>query len=194
MSDARRIGLFGGTFDPVHLGHLHLARLARAELALDEVRFIPCRISPHKQGSEPTPAAERLAMLRLATHNEPWAVVDETETLREGPSYSWQTAREMRDRFPAARRFWIMGTDQWEALPHWAHPERLAECVEFIVFSRGAPATPRDGYVLHAIRTDHPASATRIREALAIGENHHPWLDPEVEAHLRRQGLYRRSD
>lgn len=192
MSEPRRIGLFGGTFDPVHLGHLHLARVAREALALDEVRFIPCRISPHKLGSEPTPAAERLAMLRLATRNEPWAVVDDLETLRESPSYSWQTARETRDRFPQARLFWIMGTDQWEALPHWAHPERLAECVEFIVFSRGAPAVPRHGYVLHAIHADHPASATRIREALANGEEQLPWLDPEVEAHVRRRGLYRR--
>jgi len=193
MSDTRRIGLFGGTFDPVHLGHLHLARVARESLGLDEVRFIPCRISPHKLGSEPTPAAERLAMLRLATRNEPWAVVDDLETLRAGPSYSWQTARETRDRFPQARLFWIMGTDQWEALPHWAHPERLAECVEFIVFSRGAPAAPRNGYGLHAIHADHPASATRIREALANGENHLPWLDPEVESHIRRLGLYRRT-
>jgi nicotinate-nucleotide adenylyltransferase len=130
-------------------------------------------------------------MLRLATRKEPWAVVDETETLRQGPSYSWQTAREMRDRFPAARLFWIMGTDQWEALPHWAHPERLAECVEFIVFSRGVPAAPRDGYALHAIQADHPASATRIREALANGESHLPWLDPKVEAHIRSRGHYR---
>ena len=192
MSEPRRIGLFGGTFDPVHLGHLHLARAAREALALDEVRFIPCRISPHKLGSEPTPAVERLAMLELATRNDPWAVVDDLETRRDGPSYSWQTAVETRDRFPKARLFWIMGTDQWEALPHWAHPERLAACVEFIVFSRGAPATPRDGYVLHAIHADHPASATRIREALANREAHLPWLDPEVEAHIDRRGLYRR--
>jgi nicotinate-nucleotide adenylyltransferase len=194
MSETRRIGLFGGTFDPVHLGHLHLARAARESLALDEVRFIPCRISPHKLGSAPTPAAERLAMLRLATRDEPWAVVDESETRRDGPSYSWRTAWEMRDRFPEARLFWIMGTDQWEALPDWAHPERLAECVEFIVFSRGAPAAPRDGHHLHAIHADHPASATAVREALARGDIGIPWLDPQVEAHIRRLGIYPGKD
>ncbi len=194
MSDTRRIALFGGTFDPVHLGHLHLARLAKDTLSLDEVRFIPCRISPHKLGSEPTPADERLAMLRIATAGLPWAVVDDVEAGREGPSYSWLTVCEMRERFPQARLFWIMGTDQWETLPHWAHPERLAACVEFIVFSRGAPPVAREGHVLHGVHSDHPAAATRIREALAAGETRIPWLDPAVEAHIGKLGLYSGKD
>ena len=191
MSEPRRIGLFGGTFDPVHLGHLHLAAAARDALKLDEVRFIPCRISPHKLGTEPTPASERLEMLRLAAADLPWAVVDDIEIRRTGPSYSWQTAEALSAAFPLARLFWIMGTDQWEALPHWAHPERLAECVEFIVFSRGKPPLPRPGYRLHALHADHPASATAIREALAGSSSSHPWLPAKVSAHILAAGLYR---
>lgn len=190
MSAPCRIALFGGTFDPVHAGHLHLAAAAREALGLDEVRFIPCRISPHKAGSEPTPAAERVEMLRLATADLLWVVVDETEVLREGPSYSWQTAEEMKARFPDARLFWIMGTDQWRALPDWARPERLAACVEFVVFSRGETPEPRDGYVLHALPGGHPASATEIRRAIAAGETPGRWLHPAVARHITRRGLY----
>ncbi len=191
MPEARRIALFGGTFDPIHLGHTHLAEAAKFALALDAVRFIPCRISPHKGGTVPTPAPDRLEMLRLATKDLPWAVIDDVETAREGPSYSWQTAEEMKARFPEARLFWIMGTDQWDTLPDWAHPERLAACVEFIVFTRGTAPSPRDGYILHALQGGHPASATGIREAIAAGETEHPWLHPDVSRMIVERGFYR---
>lgn len=190
MAAPRRIALFGGTFDPVHSGHLQLAEQAKSALDLDEVRFIPCRISPHKAATNPTPAADRLEMLRLATADLPWAVVDDIETRREGPSYSWQTAEEMKNRFPNDRLFWIMGTDQWDVLHDWANPKRLAGCVEFIVFSRGNPPIPREGFVLHPLKADHPASATTIREAIAAGESDPPWLHPEVSRWIENHGLY----
>lgn len=191
MTQARRIALFGGTFDPVHLGHLHLAGLAKSALNLDEIRFIPCQISPHKSDSTPASTHDRLEMIRLATRDLPWAVVDDFETLRDGPSFSWQTAEAMKAKFPDAKLFWIMGTDQWDALPDWAHPERLAACVEFIVFSRGTPPSPRAGYHLHALEADHPASATAIREAIAAGATHHPWLHPEVSRWIADHDCYR---
>lgn len=191
MTEARKIALFGGTFDPVHLGHVHLAELAKSALDLDEIRFIPCRISPHKTDTTPTSARDRLEMLRHATQDLPWAVVDDLETLREGPSFSWQTAEAMKAKFPTARLFWIMGTDQWDALPDWARPESLAECVEFIVFSRGKPPSPYPGFHLHALEADHPASATAIRKAIAAGQSTHPWLHPEVSCWIADHGLYR---
>ena len=191
MSDARKIALFGGTFDPVHLGHLHMAELARTALDLDEVRFLPCRISPHKSGSPPTHPSDRLEMLRLATADLPWAVVDDSETRREGPSYSYETAEAMAARFPDARLFWIMGSDQWQALGEWRHPARLAKHVEFIVFARGNPITPIDGYVCHVVEGGHPASATEIRQALAKGATTHPWLPPPVAAWIEKHSLYR---
>lgn len=77
MPPPRSIGLFGGTFDPVHQGHIHLANLAREALALAEVHFIPCRISPHKSGSQPASARDRVEMLRLAVADVPWAVIDD---------------------------------------------------------------------------------------------------------------------
>lgn len=191
MPESRRIALFGGTFDPVHLGHVRLAETAKNALSLDEVRFLPCRISPHKLGSTPCDSNDRLTMLRLATAGMPWAVVDDFELRREGPSFSYLTAEAMKERFPEARLFWIMGADQWDALPDWAHPERLAACVEFIVFSRNGHPQFREGYMMHWIHEAHPASATTIREEIRRGETRLAWLAPAVAEHIRRHGLYR---
>jgi len=191
MSAPRKIALFGGTFDPVHLGHLHLAGLARDALDLDQVRFLPCRISPHKPGSRPADGDDRCAMLRLATADLPWAVVDDFELEQPGPGYSFQTAEAMAQRFPGARLFWIMGGDQWDALPTWKHPQRLAEQVEFIVLARGEMPQPREGYRLHAIRGLHPASATEIRAAISHGQPAPPWLPSQVAQWITENGLYR---
>lgn len=190
MQAPRKIALFGGTFDPVHLGHLHLAETAKDMLGLDEVRFIPCRISPHKPNTNPASAEDRMEMLRVATEGLPWAAVDDCELRRECPSYSWQTAEEMAARFPDARLLWIMGGDQWDALPKWERPERLAELVEFIVFTRGDPLKPRDGFVIHALEGGHPASATQIRKAFSRGEKDHNWLPAEVNRWIREHHLY----
>ena len=192
MSEVRKIALFGGTFDPVHMGHVYLAEQARVVLALDEVRFLPCWISPHKVGQEPTAVADRLEMLRRATADLPWAVVDDFEVRREGASFSHETAEAMCDRFAGARLFWIMGADQWAALPQWRHPERLAACVEFIVFARGDKPLQRDGTVMHALVGSHPASATAIREAFANGHSSHPWLAPAVAEWIISRRLYQR--
>jgi nicotinate-nucleotide adenylyltransferase len=193
MSESRKIALFGGTFDPVHHGHIHLARSAREKLHLDEVRFLPCRISPHKLDLMPTSAEDRLEMLRLATANLPWAVVDDFEIRREGPSYSWQTAEAMAEKFPGTRLFWIMGGDQWRALSDWAEPRRLAACVEFIVCARGETPMPQDGCRLHVLDGGHPASATKIREAISRGQATQPWLDPAVSRWIRDHRIYQNA-
>ena len=190
MPDLRKIGIFGGTFDPVHLGHLHLASLAQEALALDEVRFLPCHISPHKTGTPPASTTDRLEMLHLATAGIPWAVVDDCELRKDGPSFSFHTAEAMAARSPDARLFWIMGGDQWQALPNWKNPERLASCVEFAVLARGTPPEPRDGYRLHPILGAHPASASQIRAAISAGKLP-PWLHPDVMRAIVSRGLYR---
>lgn len=192
MTDSapRRVALFGGTFDPVHLGHLEIATLARAAMDLDEVRFLPCHTSPHKLDRETAPAEDRLEMARIATRGLDWAVVDDFDLRSPPPSFSFITAEEMARRAPGSRLFWIMGADQWRALPNWKEPDRLAKVVEFIVFARdGAPA-PHPGWTLHPLRGTHPASATAIRRDLAAGEKSHPWLDPAVEEFIRERGLY----
>ncbi len=200
MSEVPRIALFGGTFDPIHLGHLQIAEDARKLLALDQVRFLPCHISPHKLGAHSAPPADRLEMVRLAIAGLPWAVADDHDLVCPQPAYSWRTAEEMAQRFPGARLFWLMGADQWRALPRWSHPERLATVVEFIVFARdGVPEPPADPtWRLHFLTGTHPASATAIRAGLARGEDAdgdgsdtRAWLPPAVAAYIRERGLYK---
>ena len=131
-------------------------------------------------------------MLRLATADLPWAVVDDFELKKDGTSYSYQTAEAMAERFPEARLFWIMGGDQWDALPRWSHPERLAVAVEFAVLARGETPQPRDGYRLHIIQGDHPASATEIREAFS-NDKAHPWLHTGVSEWMLGKRLYQKA-
>ncbi len=190
MPPPRKIALFGGTFDPVHLGHIHLARLAQEALSLDEVRFLPCRISPHKSGTAPASAEDRLKMLELATATLPWAVIDDFEITQQGPSFSYLTAEAMQKRFPTDHLFWIMGGDQWAALPTWKHPEKLARCVEFIVLSRGSTLENLENFRHHRVSGEHPATATAIRSAFASGVTSHPWLHPQVAAWIVKNQLY----
>jgi len=95
----------------------------------------------------------------------------------------------MKQKFPQARLFWILGSDQWQALDHWERPAHLASMVEFIAFSRGEAAEPRNGFTLHQLPDVHPANASAIRRDLeGIGRD---WLDPRVAAYIREKGLYR---
>lgn len=187
-----RIALFGGTFDPIHDGHIHLANVAREALALDEVRFIPCRISPHKSDRRPASAADRLAMLRLAIDGLPWATLDDRELHALEPSYSYLTARSIAAEFPNSRLFWLMGADQWRALPQWKEPGTLASTVEFVVLARdGQHPEPREGYRLHVVCGEHPASATAIRGAISTGTEFVRGLAPAVAGWIAQHQLYR---
>lgn len=184
-----RVCLFGGTFDPVHLGHLHIAQAAAGHLGLDRVVFLPCRQSPHKAGRRHADGRHRLEMCRLATAGHAWASVDDFDLAAPAPCYSWRTAEAMQEKHPGARLFWLMGTDQWQALPRWNRPEHLASLVEFIVYQRGDGADPRDGYRMHPLRGSHPASATAIRRGIAKGL-HKDWIDPAVLDYILANGLY----
>ncbi len=189
-----KIGIFGGTFDPIHLGHVHLATLAYQALGLDEVRYLPCPISPHKLNFEPAGGEDRCEMIRLAIADDDWAVLDDYELRRPGITYSYQTAEAMLARFPRAQLFWIMGSDQWQALPTWEQPERLAQMVEFAVLTRTEDEVkPRDGYRMHILQDEypHPASSTGVRNALMNCEPNVKYVNPVVMNWIRERGLYR---
>lgn len=138
-----KLGLFGGSFDPVHLGHLLVAQAACEEFGLDRLCFIPAAQSPFKPGSEPAPAKARLQMLRLALAGQPHYEVDAQEVTRGGVSYTIDTVRDYRRRFPDARLFWLIGADHVAKLPLWRDAEELAASVEFLVIPRpGEPSVP----------------------------------------------------
>lgn len=183
---SKRIGIFGGSFDPVHEGHIYLATLAKAEADLDEVWFLPCQISPHKLATPPSSTQVRVEALNLAIRDLPWARVDQTEVGIDGPSYSYLTLQKLDKKFPNHEWFWIMGGDQWKMLPKWMHPQKLSELASFIVMVRNGQAVyPMPGYRMQVVTGDHPASATAIRQALVRGEQEIPYLDPKVGRLLR---------
>lgn len=131
-----KLGLFGGSFDPVHLGHLLVAQTAREELGLDRLFFIPAAQSPFKPDSKPTPAHERLRLLRLALAGKPWCGLDEQEIRRGGVSYTIETIRDYAKRYPGAEIFYLIGTDHVAKLPQWREAEELARLAQFVVIPR----------------------------------------------------------
>lgn len=190
MNPPQSIALFGGTFDPIHCGHLLIANEAVKALSLDQVRFLPCRLSPHKTHLPPTSPEHRLAMIRLAIRDLPWAVIDDFDLKAPEPSYSYLTVAATRRQFPQARIYWLMGCDQWEALPRWRRPEVLAAEVEFIVFTRGAEPQAREGWQLHPLQAEHPASSTLIRESIHTDHPPSDWLPPSVYSYILEHHLY----
>lgn len=138
-----KIGLFGGSFDPVHLGHLLVAEAAREELALDRLFFVPAAQSPFKPDRRMAPGHERLRLLRLALAGRSWCEVDEQELERGGVSYTVDTLRGYAQRFPGAALFYLVGADNTPTLPQWRGADELARLAEFIAVPRpGQPEAP----------------------------------------------------
>ncbi len=135
-----RIGLFGGSFDPVHRGHLLVALAASEELRLSKLFFIPAAQSPFKPETKPAPAAERLRMLRLALTGCSHYYIDDQEIRRGGVSYTIDTVKDYVRKFPGAGLFYLIGADHIPMLPKWRSAEELAGLVEFIVIPRPGEA------------------------------------------------------
>jgi nicotinate-nucleotide adenylyltransferase len=139
----KRIGIFGGSFDPVHLGHLLVAEAAAEELALERLCFVPAAQSPFKPAAEPAPAPHRLRMLRLALAGKPDWDLDPQEINRGGVSYTIDTVRDYSRRFPGAELFYLIGADHVASLPKWREAGELARLVLFVVIPRpGEPPAP----------------------------------------------------
>lgn len=187
-----KICLFGGTFDPIHLGHTYIAtEVLRLGLA-DRVIFIPCKQSPHKQDRQNTADHHRLAMCKAAVKGIDNMEVSDWELNAPSPSYSWRTAEAMQQHYPNSDLFWLMGTDQWQALPHWSRANYLSSLVKFIVFTRGTPVSPLADFQSTALHGRHPASASQIREDLSFGLEPR-WLTPSVLNYLKENRLYQKS-
>ncbi len=162
------LGLYGGSFDPVHLGHLLVAQAAREEAGLDRVYFLPVAQSPFKPERRMAPAEARCRLLRLALAGCPWAELDDQEIRLGGVSYTVDTARVYRERFPQARLFYLIGADNVAALPQWREAGALAGLVEFLVGPRpgeAAPALPSPfrGRFLRGAPIDLSSSDLRTR-------------------------------
>ncbi len=161
-----RLALYGGTFDPVHHGHLILAREAIEQLALDRVVFIPAGHSPHKLARPPAPAAVRRAMLAAAIAGEPCFALDDSELQCPGPSFSIETVERIAAEFPGARLHYLIGADNLRELHTWRRIEDLRRIAQFVVFGRGAEAAD-DSHGFPTISRRVDISATEIRARVA---------------------------
>jgi nicotinate-nucleotide adenylyltransferase len=126
----------GGSFDPVHLGHLLVAQAAREELGLTRLFFVPAAQSPFKPEGRPAPEAERLRLLRLALAGQAGCELDDQEIRRGGTSYTVETVRDYARQFPQAQLFYLIGADHVAQLPQWHQAEELARLAEFVVIPR----------------------------------------------------------
>jgi nicotinate-nucleotide adenylyltransferase len=171
-SRSMKIGLFGGSFDPVHLGHLLAAQAAREEAGLSRVFFIPAAQSPFKPAARPAPAAERLRLLRLALAADTCAEIDDQEIRRGGISYSIDTVRAYAGRFPGAELFYLIGGDQTAQLHLWREAGELARLAQFLIIPRPGEAVaelaaPFCGKALRGFPLD--VSSSEIRRRIQAG-------------------------
>jgi nicotinate-nucleotide adenylyltransferase len=189
----QRIGLFGGSFDPVHLGHLLVAEAARQELGLTRLFFVPAAQSPFKPERQPTPARERLRLLRLALAGWHWCEIDEQELKRGGVSYSIDTVRDYAARFRGAELFYLVGADHAAQLQKWRAADELAGLVQFVVIPRPGQAisalpSPFRGQQLAGFPL--AVSSSQIRARVKARLPIEPLVPAAVAEAIRNNGLY----
>lgn len=192
----RRVGVFGGSFDPVHVGHLILAEEAVTRLRLDRLLFVPAARPAHKRTRALAPIADRVAMLRLATRGNPRFAVSRIEADLPGVAYTVRTLERLA-RAERASLYFLMGQDSLEEFGTWREPARILSLARLAVLPRGdgrrprlAPALRRRVVFLDAPRVG--VSSTEIRRRLRSGRSVRYWVPEPVLAYLERHGLYPR--
>jgi nicotinate-nucleotide adenylyltransferase len=187
-----KVGILGGSFNPVHHGHLLLATRAAEAAGLDRVLLMPAATSPLKRRAELAPAKDRLAMLRAAVRGHPRLEACDLELRRGGISYSVDTLDLLRRRL-AARLYWILGADAFRLLPRWHQADRVRALTTFIVLPRPGVPLPRLPGVRALFLDDAPPlgiSSTEIRRRIRRGLPVRYWVPDAVDAYVRRKGLY----
>ncbi|MEZ6127130.1 MAG: nicotinate-nucleotide adenylyltransferase [Planctomycetaceae bacterium] len=197
-----RLGIFGGTFDPVHFGHLLLAETCREQLNLDEVRFVPAGVPPHKQQHRISDGHCRADMLQLAISGYPEYVVDRREIRRQGPSFTVDTLTELAEEFSGAELFFLMGADSLRDVPGWRDPKRICELAVIVAVNRPGIATPTAQQVhdwvgseladrIHVLSMPGAdLSATELRKRAAAGKNLRFMTPRAVEAFIVQHNVY----
>lgn len=186
-----RVGVFGGTFDPIHTGHLISAQAALEELKLDRVLFVPAALSPHKTNIPPSVSARsRVEMMELAIRDDPRFSIDDRELLRSGPSYTIETMRSLLGDYPGVRFIYLIGADHLRQLATWHEISELKNLVDFAVFARSlGDEAPEDEF--HVIHRIVDISSTEIRERLAKGESVRYFLPFSVYDYILTHNLYK---
>jgi nicotinate-nucleotide adenylyltransferase len=189
-----KIGLFGGTFDPVHNGHVSSALSIYHEFALDRILFIPSKIPVHKTNTSAA-SDDRCAMLDIALRAYPFFQLSRIEIDRSTPSFSVITIEEISRMYPTDELFFLIGTDAFNGLLGWREPDNIIEKVRFIVMSRGGekadPSLVKKCCALQADNLRIDVSSHDIRERLLASETVDNLIDSEVLQYIREKGLYK---
>jgi len=184
-----KLGIFGGTFDPPHIGHLIVAQDATTVLGLDRVVFIPAAEPPHKRGETITEASVRLAMVRAAVAEVDEFEADDLELRRGGSSWTVDTVREIAGRSPSVELFLLLGSDQYTEFETWRDPAGILRLARLAVLTREGGDVHLDGAL--AVRvTRIDLSSTDIRRRVAAGEPVRFLVPAAVETIIRKHGLY----
>lgn len=187
-----KLGIFGGTFDPPHLGHLIVAQDVWSALGLDQVVFLPAAQPPHKRGREITAADIRLRMVLAAVEGDDRFTVSDVELQRAGPSFTVDTLRAVRESRPGDSLYLLIGADQVRELHTWREPGEIVNLATVVGLSRGGeriePAPGLEVLPLEVTRID--VSATMIRERVAAGQPIRYLVPPGVEQIIRQESLY----
>lgn len=185
------IGLFGGSFDPVHHGHLIVGQVACETLGLESLRFVPALEQPFKQGKHHSSPEHRAAMLSLALEGAPRFILETAELTRPGPSYTVDTLEELRRRSPAAEFVLLLGADAAAELPSWHQAKRIPELASIAVLAR--PGTPLPALAQPVRTVEVPAieiSATEIRDRVRRGLSVRYWVPDRVAEYISAHRLY----
>ena len=199
-----RLGLFGGTFDPVHYGHLLLAECAREQCQLDEVWLVPAAVAPHKQGAGITPVAQRIEMLELAVGGQETLRVSRIEAERSGVSFTVDTLEQLAAEDATRELFLIVGADTLEDLVNWREPRRVCELATLVVARRAGRPEPDFACLAtiasaeriaefrrHQVEMPEMALASRdLRKRVAAGQSIRFRTPRAVEEYIRAAGLY----
>lgn len=193
-----RLAIFGGSFDPPHLGHLAFARFVLDALAPDRLVWLPAGRQWQKPDQVMAPAEHRAAMVQRLIGDEPRFVLDERELHRRGPSFTADTLREFASQAPGAELMFLIGQDQYARLPTWYQVETVVALATMVVVPRAgeAVATP-PGLPEHRLQVlplpDLPLSSTAVRDAVARGEDISPMVGAEVASYIASHRLYEKK-
>lgn len=197
-----RLGILGGTFDPIHYGHLLLAETCREQLDLSQIRLLPAGAPPHKTGKGITDGHTRADMVQLAISGYPEYTVDRREIRREGPSFTVDTLTNFRTEYPDAELFFLMGADSLRDIPGWKQPERILELATVVAVNRPGLEAPDDQQVFdwvgqefakRIITLSMPGtdlSATALRHRVAAGQNLRFMTPRAVEMFINQHRVY----
>ena len=198
-----RLGIYGGSFDPIHIGHLLLADTCREACSLDEVWFLPCANPPHKPEGTLTPGKLRAEMIELAIAGNPHFDLCRFELERSGSSFTVDTLRQLHETYPASELFFLMGADSLADLPQWREPRVILELAVIVAVNRGSRVPLDLDLLAHQLGPrvrdrvrliTMPAidiSATDLRERVRSERGTRYRVPRAVEAYIAQQGLYR---